>query len=98
MEVASNCWDGFANSVINKPDVVLLKLKLPVMAGLDLIRLVRTEPDCVHLILLGFSLRELPSDFAETVGQLGLNQLVKYPFAEQLPAQLFRTLPVATQG
>jgi hypothetical protein len=26
-----------------------------------------------------------------------LNQLVEYPFAQQLPAELFKMLPVATQ-
>jgi CheY-like chemotaxis protein len=97
LEVAFNGWEGFANSVMNKPDVVLLNLELPVMDGLELVRLVRTEPDCAHLILLGFSLKELSSEFAETAERLGLNQLVGYPFAQQLPAELFKMLPVATQ-
>ena len=91
-------WEGFANSVMNKPDVVLLNLELPVMDGLEMVRLVRTETDCAHLILLGFSLKELSSEFAETAQRLGLNQLVEYPFAQQLPAELFKMLPVATQG
>ena len=98
LEVAFNGWEGFANSIMNKPDIVLLNLELPVMDGLEMVRLVRTETDCAHLILLGFSLKELSSEFPETAERLGLNQLVEYPFAQQLPAELFKMLPVATQG
>ena len=90
LEVAFNGWEGFANSVMNKPDVVLLNLELPVMDGLELVRLVRTEPNCAHLILLGFSLKELSSEFAETAERLGLNRLVEYPFALRLTSSELR--------
>lgn len=93
LEIAFNGWDGFANTVLHKPDLVLLNLDLPVMDGIELVRLVRTESDCASLTLLGFVRAPLSEQVRSAARKVGFTQLIDYPFGPDLLAQLTALLP-----
>ena len=54
LENAFTGWEGLGAAMMYNPDIVLLNLRIVVMDGLELLRLIRTEEKLTNLPVLSF--------------------------------------------
>lgn len=87
IESAFTGWEGLGAAMLYKPDIMLLNLHIPVMDGLELLRLLRTEEKLNQLPVLSFC---DPSD--DQMENEALKRtcagIVKYPFDKQILTEL----------
>jgi CheY-like chemotaxis protein len=95
-EVAFDGWAGFAGAVMHQPDMLLVELNVPVMSGIEMVRLLRTESACANLPIFGFGAQGITEEVREVALQAGFTQLVAFPFSHELPEQLLTWLPAKT--
>jgi CheY-like chemotaxis protein len=80
------CFGDFAGrNKLEKPDIVLLDLKLPKLMGFEMLKLIRANADTLYIPVVIFTSSNLQMDML-TGYQLGANSVITKP----LEATLFK--------
>ena len=87
VETAFNGWDGLGATLMYNHDLVVFNLSVPILSGLEAIRLIRSEESLLELPFLGFTIPRDPVMEAACMGA-GCTQIVEDPLSESLPIQL----------
>jgi two-component system, NtrC family, response regulator AtoC len=75
---AANGWDGIRLHDQNRPDLILLDLRLPEMNGIETLRTIRQYDDKVAVVVLtGYACPDTIRDAAE----LNVSEYLSKPFA-----------------
>ncbi|MGK5092462.1 response regulator [Deltaproteobacteria bacterium TL4] len=93
VEIALNGWEGLAAAMLYSPDLVLVNLMTTVMDGLEMIRLLRTEPDKQNLPVIGFTYPH-HLELEKIATQKGCSTIIKFPFSEDLKKIITQNLPL----
>ena len=90
---ASDGLQGLATARTEKPDLLLLDLRLPGIGGLDVVRAVRSDPALRTLPVIAVSANNSPED-REAALAAGCDDFVVKPYQpEDLRAAIQRRLP-----
>ncbi|MBF0289620.1 MAG: response regulator transcription factor [SAR324 cluster bacterium] len=79
IDVAFTGWEGLGAAMLYHPDIMLLDLLVPVMDGLELLRLLRTEEKHADLPVLGFTTPR-NEDFEKQALKMACAGIFEYPF------------------
>ena len=76
---AYNGKEGLEMAIEGKPDVVLLDVVMPVMDGLEMLELLRQQPDCQDIPVIMLTARSQASDIARAKA-CGIADYIVKPF------------------
>ena len=76
---------------IEKPDIILLDLKLPKLIGFEVLKMIRASPQTVHIPMIIFTSSNIQADIL-TGYQLGANSIITKPSEAKLFAECVKQL------
>lgn len=78
-DIAFSGWEGIGAAMMYTPDVILMNLEAPIVEGVELLRLLKTEETINHLKIVGYT---FPKNEAveQVCMQGGCFDLVDFPF------------------
>ncbi|MCF7955189.1 MAG: response regulator [Phycisphaerae bacterium] len=76
---ASNGKEGLEQAILEKPDVVLLDVIMPVMDGLEMLEALRKEPACENISVVMLTARSQTQDIARA-NACGIEDYIVKPF------------------
>lgn len=79
IEVSFNGWEGLGAALMYNPDILLVNIISPIMDGIEVIRLIRTEEKLAKLPILCYS-HPKQTDAEELAKQYGCNHILNFPF------------------
>ncbi len=96
IDVAFTGWEGLGAAMLYNPDIMLLDLLIPVMDGVELLRLLRTEEKQAHLPVLGFTYPR-NEDFEKRALEMTCAGIFEYPFQPDVLSEMIQQAVAATE-
>ena len=82
---------GVASARANRPDVILMDINMPVMNGIDALKILRRDPSTAHIPIIALSANAMPQDIAKGLE----NGFFSYLTKPLLVSQFIQTLDAA---